>query len=216
MDDPVLLERIAAQLVQESVIEAMTESGRPIEVWTIGSVGTTVSASAPRLEVASEMPLTTRLVLEDVPHQVRLVVDSATIKSSSRAAIELRVLSATADAVRKRATPRLGLAVAGTLTALVCDRLVPGEAVPARIADLSTGGLRATVADHRPRVGDRVRLHCRLFEGLLESDLRVLRAEANADGTIELGCAFIELDHRSAQVLDRVLERISGGEPPRQ
>lgn len=141
---------------------------------------------------------------------MRLVVDSATIKSPSRAAIELRVVSATADAVRRRATPRLDLAVAGTLTGLICDRLVPGEAIPARIGDLSKGGLRATVADHRPRAGDRVRLHCRLFEGLLESDLRILRAEANADGTTVLGCAFIDLDHRAAQVLERALERISG------
>src|SRR5690348_62472 len=127
-----LLDRAAGLLVEASVIEASTDRGTCIEVWTISCDGVHLSASAPRLEVAQDMELTARLSIDGLPHTVSLVIERADVLSHARASLLLRVVSA-APAGYQRQSERVGLAARATLTALICGRIVPNEQVPGQL-----------------------------------------------------------------------------------
>jgi hypothetical protein len=78
---------VAKLLVEASAIEMVSESGTAIEVWTISAEGPLVRASAPRLAVAEGMALGCRLVVDGMPHRVRVVVEEASVQSEKRAAL---------------------------------------------------------------------------------------------------------------------------------
>jgi hypothetical protein len=208
-NDSDALLRVAAQmLVEASAVEMVSETGSLVEVWTISCEGTTVRASAPRLEIAQDMRLACRLVIAGVPHRVGVVILEARVQSQQRAALVLGVLDATADAFT-RASERVDLATAATLTAQICDRLVPGESVRAQIVDLSQTGCGVTVADSGPRLGDRMRLYCRFVEGEIDCEVRVKSAIPAANGQTRLGCAFIAPSAAVESVTTRVLARLN-------
>lgn len=213
MTNDELLRRAAAALVGESAVDMTTDDGRTLEVWTISSDGCGVRGSAPRLEVREGMGLTCRLMIDGMPHRIAATIEAAEFQSQTRAALTLRVLEVSVDGYRRQAK-RVDLAVAATLTALVCDRLVPGEPLSAVMDDLSEGGVAVTVADLRPRPGDRFGVRLRVFEGTLDSEVRVMSARpGDQPGTQLLGCSFLQPSAETQAIVNRLLARVDAAEP---
>jgi PilZ domain len=203
-----LFEQAAATLVSESTVEMATDDGALIEVWTISQDGVVVHASAARLVVREGMALSCRLQLDGIPHRVVVVIDEAVMRSQARAALVLRVNEVVVDGMR-RASERFQLALSASLTALICDRLVPGVSVGGILQDISEGGLALSVADLRPRPNDRYRLQIRFFEGPLDCEIRVLAARpAEQPGTQTLGCAFLAPSAQTESTIGRVIARM--------
>jgi hypothetical protein len=208
-----LLSLAAGALVDESAIDMTTDDGRVLEVWTISSEGAAVRASAPRLEVREGMQLECRIIIGSLPHRIVSVIDQAELQSQSRAALTLRVIDVALDGQRRR-SKRLEVSMPASLTAMVCDRLVPGEHLTGMISDVSEGGIAISVPDLRPRDGDRLRLRARVFEGTIDCELRIVSARASdSSGSLVLGCVFLEPPAEMVATLKRLLERIEAGEP---
>jgi len=206
------LARVAEQLVAETAIQAHTDRGRTVEIWTIQSDGVRVTASAPRLEVAAEMRLECRLPLNGETYRIVGVVEDALAQSPSRARLVIRLTAATADALVRRGE-RVPVAVRATLVAVVCDRIVPDEAMNTVIDDVSEGGFKATVPDNRVRQEDRLRLVGRLLDGVIDCEVRVKwSVETHRRKERRVGCAFINPSAESRQTIDRLRIRFS---PPR-
>ena len=119
-----LLDRVAQVLVAESAVEMATDRGSTVEVWTIVADGPCVTASAPRLQIAEQMRLTSRVSVDGFTYRVSAVVDRAVVHSQTRAKLVLRLLDALADPVVRR-SDRLDVSVRATMVAWVCDRIVP-------------------------------------------------------------------------------------------
>jgi hypothetical protein len=208
-----LFSQAARALVDESAVSMTTDEGRTLEVWTISSDGAAVRASAPRLEVREGMALSCRLMLDGLPHRIAVTVEQAEIQSHARAALVLRVDDVTVDGERRRVR-RVDVSVAATLTALVCDRLVPGETLGAVLDDLSEGGMAVTVPDLRPRAGDRIRVRMRVFEGVLDSEVRVMSARSGDQPLTQvLGCAFLHPSADTTAIVTRMLARFDAAKP---
>jgi PilZ domain len=218
MTDDQLVGRAAGALVDESAVEMTTEGGGVLEVWTISQDGRTVRGSAPRLEVRTGMELRCRLMIDGAPHQIRTIVEQAEFQSQSRAALILRVTDVAADGEQRR-SKRVEAALSASVTALVCDRLVPGETLSAVLDDLSQGGMALAVADMRARAGDRLRVRARAFEGTIDTEVRVMSTRAgDTPGTMLIGCAFIDPSPQAQDVVSRLLERLDApaAGPPRE
>jgi len=212
-DDERLLIQAAQALVDESAVEMTTGDGGLLELWTIECDGPAVRASAPRLAVHEGMSLACRLVLDGLPHQVEATIEQAAVQSQSRAALIVRVTGVHVDGQRRQ-SKRVGAAVPATLTALVCDRLVPGETISATIDDLSTGGMALAIADLRPRPGDLLRVRARVFEGTIDCELRITSARGGAGpSALLLGGAFVNPDPLTAAAVTALLERLDSTRP---
>jgi len=206
--EPTLAEA-AAMLAAASVVDVETDRGESVELWTISSEGQSVAASAPRLSVASGMRLECRLATEDAPLHVWAVIESAEYRSKARAALTLRVLDVESEGYERRA-PRMPLSASGVVRATVCDRIPPGERLPARIVDLSESGVGIVVDDIRPRPGDRIWLSARFIEGELSADLRVAHVRPTGrGGQMIVGCSFIDPEALRG-VVSRVVSRLAG------
>ena len=138
------LVRAAEALVAESALDMADEDGQLIEVWTITNDGIALRASAPRLAVREGMRLAGRIVFDQRPYRVVVEVTEATILSDRRAGLLLKVVEASIDGAQ-RETERVPMSLRGTLTALVCDRVVPGEPLTITIQDISEGGMGLSV-----------------------------------------------------------------------
>jgi len=206
--EPTLAEA-AAMLAAASVVDVETDRGESVELWTISSEGQSVAASAPRLSVASGMRLECRLATEDAPLHVWAVIESAEYRSKARAALTVRVLDVESEGYERRA-PRMPLSASGVVRATVCDRIPPGERLPARIVDLSESGVGIVVDDIRPRPGDRMWLSARFIEGELGADLRVAHVRPTGrGGQMIVGCSFIDPEALRG-VVSRVVSRLAG------
>ena len=206
--EPTLAEA-AAMLAAASVVDVRTDRGESVELWTISSEGQSVAASAPRLSVASGMRLECRLATDEAPLHVWAVIESAEYRSQARAALTLRVLDVESEGYERRA-PRMPLTASGVVRATVCDRIPPGEAIAARIIDLSESGVGLLVDDNRPRPGDRMWLSARFIEGELGADLRVAHVRPTGrGGDLVVGCSFID-PSAVADVVSRVVARLGG------
>ncbi len=206
--EPTLAEA-AALLAAASVVDVETDRGESVELWTISSQGQSVAASAPRLQVASGMRLECRLATEEAPLHVWAVIESAEYRSQSRAALTLRVLDVESEGYERRA-PRMPLTATGVIRAGVCDRIPPGERIPARIVDLSESGAGMLVDDIRPRPGDRMWLSARFIEGELSADVRVAHVRPTGrGGEMAVGCSFIDPEAVRG-VTSRLVARLAG------
>jgi hypothetical protein len=206
--EPTLAEA-AAMLAAASVVDVETDRGESVELWTISSDGQSVAASGPRLSVASGMRLECRLTTDEMPLHVWAVIESAEYRSQARAALTLRVIDVESEGYERGAT-RMPLAASGVVRAGVCDRIPPGESIPARIVDLSESGVGVLMDDTRPRPGDRVWLSARFIEGELNADLRVAHVRPTGRGSeIAVGCSFVDPGAVSG-VVSRVVARLAG------
>lgn len=199
--------RAAEVLVTASSVQMETETDGLVEVWTISSDEGSIRASAPRLRVRDDMLMRCRLLIDGRPYLVMVTVADATGRSAERASITLNVMRVTLD-VQERATHRFEVEVNATLTASVCDRIVPGEELSAVVRDVSEGGMALIVSDHRPRPGDLYRLDVRLFEGAVQQDIRVRSVRTGGHGTKVLGCAFTAISPETLATVSGLLGRI--------
>jgi hypothetical protein len=209
-------EAVASALVGESAVEMVTEDGGMVEVWTISHQGALVTASAPRLLVREGMRLRCRLRLDANSYRIAALIITATIQSHTRASLTLRIDEATIDRMQ-RASQRFQLAQTGSITALVCDRVVPGEQINVALHDISQGGVALQAADLRPRPNDRYRLQLRFFEGPIDCEIRVLSIRpTNQPGTQTLGCTLLAPTPQTERTLHRILSRLQTITPMRE
>ena len=199
--------RAAEVLVTASSVQMETETEGFVEVWTISSDEGSIRASAPRVQVRDDMRMRCRLLIDGRPYFVMVTVADATERSPERASITLNVTRVMLD-LQERATQRFEFEVNATLTASVCDRIVPGEELSAVVRDISEGGMALIVADHRPRPGDLYRLNVRLFEGAVQEDIRVRSVRTGGHGTQVLGCAITAISPDTLATLSSLLGRI--------
>ncbi|MDX6591422.1 MAG: PilZ domain [Gaiellales bacterium] len=201
--------RSARVLVDESAIEMTTEIGDTVEIWTISCDADTLRASAPRLQVRTGMHLSCRVMVDDTPHHVTAAIETVTASSGSRAALVLRVIESSPQGVQRR-SERTELHVPAVVTALVCYRIAPDEPLSAVITDVSEGGLALSVADTRPRENDRLRLRVRVFEGMIDCELRVKSVRPGDNpGNQVLGCSFLECSAVAGDIIRRWIERVN-------
>jgi hypothetical protein len=203
----------AALLVAASAIDVDTDRGETIEIWTIASDGSVVTASGPRLAVAGGMSISCRLSHEGHPIQVDAVIDQAEFRSQARASLVLRVVGVASHGYR-RAAERLAVSSAASLRAVVCDRVVPGEVVPVMLTDLSDAGCAMSLTDDRLREGDRMALTARFLEGEFTADVRIVRVRPTGPDVYMAGCYFIGAPTGAQAVLERVLGRLAGRARP--
>ncbi|HET6849036.1 MAG TPA: PilZ domain-containing protein [Gaiellales bacterium] len=201
--------RAAHALVDESAVEMTADSGGLLEIWTIACEGSVVRASAPRLEVREGMQLRCRLMVDGAPHTITALVEQAEFQSQSRAALLLRVLVVETDGDQRRSA-RIDVALSASVTAVVCDRLVPGETVSAVLEDISEGGVALALADMRVRERDRLRVRVRVFEGTIDSEVRVMSTRGGESaGTLVAGCAFLDPSPHTVEIVTRLLARLN-------
>jgi hypothetical protein len=211
-----LYEAVASALVGESAVDMVTEDGGTVEIWTISHQGALVTASAPRLLVREGMRLRCRLRLDGNPYRIGALITTARIQSHKRASLTLRIDEATIDRMQ-RTSQRFQLAQTGSITALVCDRVVPGEQINVSLHDISLGGVALQAIDLRPRPNDRYRLQLRFFEGPIDCEIRVLTIRpTNQPGTQTLGCTLLAPTPQTESTLHRILTRIQTITPTRE
>jgi hypothetical protein len=206
MSDDTLV-RAAEALVAQSALDMADQDGHLVEVWTISSHGATLRASAPRLAIREGMTLSCRIVFHDRPHRVVATVTEATIQSERRAGLLLTIVEAAIDGFQRQAV-RVPMSLRGTLTALVCDRVVPGDLLAVTVHDLSAGGMGLTLTDRRPRPRDLYRLDLRTFEGAISQDIQVRSARPGDQPHSQiLGCAFVASSAQTVSVVRHILQR---------
>ena len=203
----------AALLVEASAFDVDTDRGETIEIWTIASVGNTVTGSGPRLSVAGGMAISCRLSHDGQPIQVDAVIDEAEFRSQTRASLVLRVVGVSAHGYRRR-TERLAVSSAASLRAVICDRVVPDEVIPVTLTDLSDAGCAMNLTDSRLREGDRMALTARFLEGEVTADVRIVRVHSPSPDVYTAGCYFISAPAASQAVLERVVARLAGHTRP--
>jgi hypothetical protein len=203
------LAQAAALLVSESVIDAQTNRGDMLEIWTISHQDAVVSASAPRLAVSAGLQLRYRAVTDTGPTYIEGVVETAEYQSPARAAITIRVTDVSPATTSPR-SPRLSLATSATLRAMICDRIVPEEVLPVTLVDLSQTGCAVTTNDLRVRVRvrDRLWLYTRFLEGEISTGIRIARTTAGPDA-VTIGCVFVDPGPDAAVVM-QVWTRLHG------
>jgi hypothetical protein len=208
------LDRAAAQLVEESAVDMVSELGGEVEVWTISSSGPCVRASAPRLRVTADSTLTCRVSIDGAPHVVTVLLEQAEIQSASRAALQLRVVDAVPDGAQ-RAADRVAIAGRATLSAVACSKIPPGEPLIGHLVDVSCTGIGALVADPRLQPNDRLELHSRMLEGEIRCHVRVKHVQATGRaGERRIGCMLIDPAPAVQATLDRLLGRLTGPADP--
>jgi hypothetical protein len=86
------------------------------------------------------MELRCRLMVDGAPHRITAVVERAEFQSQTRAAPVLRVRDVATDGDQRRSA-RVEVEVSASVTAVVCDRLVPGEGtIDTEVRVMSTRG----------------------------------------------------------------------------
>jgi hypothetical protein len=205
--DNAVLRLFAQRLVEESACDLLTDSGQRIEFWFISAVGTTVTASAPRLDVRPGLELQWRTQVEGRPTIATLLVEDATYRSERRARVQLTVTGARSEPKRRRHSRR-GLATRATLTAINCSAIVDGDWIPATLTDISESGIGLTTTDTRPRPGDRFRIDCHLLQARLQAEIRVARVSPRGQHQTYLGCSLITKSPDVTEPMSRILQRL--------
>jgi hypothetical protein len=201
-------EHAAELLVAEAAIEAETNRGDTLEIWTISSQDGVVSASAPRLAVSAGLELRYRAVTAIGPVYIHGMVETAEYQSTTRAAITIRVTDVSRVATLERRGARLSLATPATLRAIICDRIVPDEVLPVTLVDLSESGCAVSTSDRRVRVRDQLWLYTRFLEGEISTEIRIARTTEDPDA-ITVGCVFLDPGPDTA-VVRQVWTRLQG------
>jgi hypothetical protein len=179
--------------------------GHEVSLTVAEVVADGLEGTAPRLAVAADMVLTTRLVSPDGdPWVLRFVVEQARFATQETADVRLRLDLCQPDPHRRLA-PRLRTGGKAWLTAISCQEVVDGDRVDGSIQDISESGV-AFGSSRVLRKGDRLTFHGRFFSDEVVAELRVIsaRPSAVADRTV-YGCQFIEIDESSHAIIGRLL-----------
>jgi DivIVA domain-containing protein len=202
------LEQAAALLVAESAIEAETDRGDTLEIWTISHQDAVVSASAPRLAVSTGLQLRYRAVTDTGPVHIHAVIETADYQSTGRAAITVRVTDISRLAALEQRSPRRSVATPATLRAIICDRIVPDQVLPVTLVDLSETGCAVATSDRRVRVRDRLWLYARFLEGEISTEIRIARTTTDLN-PVTVGCVFLD-PGPDAAIVRQVWTRLHG------
>jgi hypothetical protein len=170
--------------------------------------GEQVTATAPRLSVATGMSLTGRVIGPDGrPWELTLLVDDAAYHTPDLAILRMHPSAIRVDESRRTAQ-RVPIGGVAWLEAVNCQDVVDRDRVDGTLEDLSRSGVAFTTA-RVLRVGDRLLFHGRFFADSISGEVRVASVRpAAAPGQTVVGCRFIDVDETSSAKIDRIL---SGG-----
>jgi hypothetical protein len=170
--------------------------------------GEQVTATAPRLSIATGMSLTGRVIGPDGrPWELTLLVDDAAYHTPDLAIVRMHPSAIRVDASR-RTSQRVPIGGVAWLEAVNCQDVVDHDRVDGTLEDLSRSGVAFTTA-RVLRIGDRLLFHGRFFADSISGEVRVASVRpAAAPGQTVVGCRFIDVDESSAAKIDRIL---SGG-----
>jgi hypothetical protein len=203
------LTRVASLLADESSFDAMTENGSVLELWPAGCAGAVLRATARSGSAELGDRLGLHVVLGGVSHAAVLVVEQISTPTPGRMLLEARVIHAMPRSSSRR-QQRFHLSLHATITPAAGP--VAGHPTPARIEDLSLSGFAASIPHGHLDVGDPIRLVCRVLEGEIRADARVVRAApARLSGT-RIGCRFVDAPGDARWVLRRLLHRLEAAD----
>jgi hypothetical protein len=195
-------------LFNSSDVELELAGGGVLRVHTLLVDGEAVTATAPRLSVATGMILTGRVIGPDGrPWELTLHVDDAAYHTPDLAMLRLHPTAVAVDDSR-RAAERVPIGGVAWLEAVNCQDVVDRDRVDGTLEDLSRTGVAFTTA-RVLRVGDRLLFHGRFFADSISGEVRVASVRpATAPGQTVVGCRFLDVDQDSVAKIDRIL---SGG-----
>jgi len=170
-----------------------------------------ITATAPRLSVATGMTLTGRVLGPDGrPWELHLHVDDASYHTPDLAIVQMHPTDIAVDASR-RSAERVPIGGVAWLEAVNCQDVVDRDRVDGTLEDLSRTGV-SFATSRVLRVGDRLIFHGRFFADSISGEVRVASVRpASSPGHTIVGCRFLEVDAASVAKIDRIL---SGGREP--
>jgi hypothetical protein len=194
-------------------VELELAGGGLLRVHPILLDGEKVTATAPRLSVATGMLLTGRVIGPDGrPWELTLYVDDATYHTPDLAMLRMHPTAIGVDDSR-RAAERVPIGGVTWLEAVNCQDVVDRDRVDGTLEDLSRTGVAFTTA-RVLRVGDRLLFHGRFFADSISGEVRVASVRpATAPGQTVVGCRFIDIDEASVAKIDRILSGGRDAEP---
>jgi len=174
--------------------ELETDAGVLIPMQATGMKGAKVWATAPRLAVATGMPLRGRIIVpgEAQPWLVRFETEDASFHTNELARVRLRAVSVGADHSRRR-TQRVPAGGVAWLIAVSCRDVSDGERIEGTIVDLSESGV-AFATRRVLRVHDRLVFNGRFFAEHVEAEVRVTSLRDGVNGRTIAGCAFVDIN----------------------
>jgi PilZ domain len=192
-------------------VELELAGGGLLRVHAILVEGERVTATAPRLSVATGMLLTGRVVGPDGrPWELKMHVDDAAYHTPDLAMLRMHPTAVGVDESR-RAAERVPIGGVAWLEAVNCQDVVDRDRVDGSLEDLSRSGVAFTTA-RVLRVGDRLLFHGRFFADSISGEVRVASVRpATAPGQTVVGCRFLDIDDGSVAKIDRIL---NGGREP--
>jgi PilZ domain len=198
-------------LFNSSDVELELAGGGVLRVHPILVDGESVTATAPRLSVATGMSLTGRVVGPDGrPWELTMHVDDASYHTPDLAMLRLYPTAVGVDESR-RAAERVPIGGVAWLEAVNCQDVVDRDRVDGTLEDLSRTGVAFTTA-RVLRVGDRLLFHGRFFADSISGEVRVASVRpAAAPGQTVVGCRFLDIDDASVNKINRIL---NGGREP--
>ena len=198
-------------LFRTSDVELELAGGGALRVRRILVDGEHVTATAPRLSVATGMVLTGRIVGPDGrPWELTLHVDDAAYHTPDLAMLRMHPTAVGVDDSR-RVAERVPIGGIAWLEAVNCQDVVDRDRVDGSLEDLSRTGVSFTTA-RVLRVGDRLLFHGRFFADSIRGEVRVASVRpASVPGQTIVGCRFLDIDEGSVAKIDRIL---NGGREP--
>ena len=192
-------------------VELELAGGGLLRVHAILVEGEHVTATAPRLSVATGMVLTGRVVGPDGrPWELTMHVDDAAYHTPDLAMLRMHPSAIGVDASRRTAE-RVPIGGVAWLEAVNCQDVVDRDRVDGTLDDLSRTGVAFTTA-RVLRVGDRLMFHGRFFADSINGEVRVASVRpAHQPGHTVVGCRFLHVDNDSIAKIDRIL---NGGREP--
>jgi hypothetical protein len=171
-----------------------TDAGVLIPMQATGMKGAKVWATAPRLAVATGMPLRGRIIVpeEAQPWLVRFETEDASFHTNELARVRLRAVSVGPDHSRRR-TQRVPAGGVAWLIAVSCRDVNDGDRIEGTIVDLSESGV-AFATWRVLRIHDRLVFTGRFFAEHVETEVRVTSLRDGANGRTIAGCAFVDIN----------------------
>jgi PilZ domain len=185
------------------------EFGQTVTVRLRDVKGARIEGHAARQTLVPGVRVTGRFVdLHAYPWRITMECHEA-IERDDETFVVLGVSEIAGDDQRR--DERLAIEASVTLSALGCSALRDGDEVRGQIVNLSSSGMGFATAETL-KSGDRLRFHARLFEGVIDGEVRVASVRPSGGSNL-VGSWFTGIDPASRQVLEDVLGRRRGGAP---
>jgi hypothetical protein len=208
---PLSLSEAVSLLFSHRDVDLEVDGGGMLRVQVLNHDGAHVTATAPRLSVATGMALTGRVLGPDGrPWELHLFVDDASYHTPDLAMVQMHPTEITVDESR-RSAERVPIGGVAWLEAVNCQDVVDRDRVDGTLEDLSRTGV-AFATSRLLRVGDRLIFHGRFFADSISGEVRVASVRPSAaPGQTVVGCRFLDIDEASMNKITRIL---NGGREP--